>query len=366
MKKIAIFGVNAQYKVGGTEVCINQIYNLFKDDYDIEIISGTRKVYDKYKKYEYKKLKLIKLINIKYLNYFNYFVNYFVIYSFFKKNNFDLVIANCSNSIAAINATIDKKNKAIYFVHDEFSLNKRPEYYFPKGFKAKFLRSMRRLLDYPFFVFHCIKNSNALKSSNAVLANSSFTANLLSNQERIKPSIIYPFTETKGKVATSYLKSKYITMVGSGEVKGIKTFLALAELMPHEEFRVVGRGFKKKQIGNVLFHPFYDDVANMYSDTKLLLVPSIWQEAFGKVSVEASSYSIPVIVSKRGGLPETVCDEKLVVNDYLEPLAWKNKVEIVMSEAIEWGIKCQNHSLKFDQSNDAKKLKKLLADLFVS
>ncbi|WP_350587250.1 glycosyltransferase [Pseudoalteromonas sp. 3-MNA-CIBAN-0064] len=363
MKKIAIFGVNAQYKVGGTEVCINQIYNLFKDDYDIEIISGTRMSYDKFKKYKYKKLILIKLLNVKYLNYFSYFVNYFIIYKFFKVNDFDLVIANCSNSIAAINATVDKKNKAIYFVHDEFSLNKRPEYDLPKGLKAKFLRITRRSLDYPFFIFHCIKNSKALKSSDKVLSNSSFLANLISNQEGITPNIIYPFTQTKGREITNHLSSKYITMVGSGEVKGIKTFLAVAALMPQEEFRVVGRSLEKKQIGNVLFHPFYDDVTTMYADTKLLLVPSIWQEAFGKVSIEASSHSIPVIVSKRGGLPETVCDKELIVNDYLDPLAWKSRVEIVMGNAIEWGEKCQKHSLKFDQSNDAQELKKLLTDL---
>lgn len=363
MKKIAIFGVNAQYKVGGTEVCINQIYNHFKNEYDIEIISGSRCVYEKFEKYDYKKLTLIKLVNIKYFSYLNNFINYFIIYNFFKKNDYDIVFSNGSTSIAATNAIVSKKGKSIYFIHDEFSLNKRPEYGALKSLKKKYFRLGRKVIDYPFFIFHCFQNSKALKNSDAVIANSSYIASLLVKQEDINPFVIYPFTRTKDKKIKTQVYKKYITMVGSGEVKGIKTFLEIASLMPNEQFRVIGRGLEVKQIENVLFHPFFDDVSEMYANTKLLLVPSIWQEAFGKVSLEAASYKIPVLVSNRGGLPETVCDENLVVLDYLNPLAWQKKIELIMANPSSWGDLCQKHALKFDLEKDAKKLKALLVSL---
>lgn len=42
---------------------------------------------------------------------------------------------------------------------------------------------------------------------------------------------------------------------------------------------------------------------------RFLVVPSIWNEAFGIVAAEAMSWSVPVIASRIGGLPEVVEDE---------------------------------------------------------
>ncbi len=47
-----------------------------------------------------------------------------------------------------------------------------------------------------------------------------------------------------------------------------------------------------------------------------IVVPSIWQEPFGRVVIEAFSYGIPVIGSSMGGIPETIADD---VNGYLFP-----------------------------------------------
>jgi glycosyltransferase involved in cell wall biosynthesis len=38
------------------------------------------------------------------------------------------------------------------------------------------------------------------------------------------------------------------------------------------------------------------------------IVPSIWNEPFGLVAVEACAHSVPVIASARGGLPEIIQD----------------------------------------------------------
>jgi glycosyltransferase involved in cell wall biosynthesis len=44
----------------------------------------------------------------------------------------------------------------------------------------------------------------------------------------------------------------------------------------------------------------------VYGRTKILLVPSLWEEAYGRVATEAQLSGIPVITSNRGGLPEAV------------------------------------------------------------
>ncbi|GFO82047.1 MAG: glycosyl transferase [Methyloceanibacter sp.] len=43
-----------------------------------------------------------------------------------------------------------------------------------------------------------------------------------------------------------------------------------------------------------------------YPQVDVVVVPSIWEEPFGNVAVEALSYGIPVIVSRSGALPEIV------------------------------------------------------------
>jgi glycosyltransferase involved in cell wall biosynthesis len=45
---------------------------------------------------------------------------------------------------------------------------------------------------------------------------------------------------------------------------------------------------------------------DLYAVTRLLLVPSLWDEPAGRVAVEAMLNGIPPLVSNRGGLPETV------------------------------------------------------------
>ena len=48
--------------------------------------------------------------------------------------------------------------------------------------------------------------------------------------------------------------------------------------------------------------------ADFFAFTKILLVPSVFAEPFGRVAAEAMVNGIPPLVSNRGGLPETVAD----------------------------------------------------------
>ena len=58
-----------------------------------------------------------------------------------------------------------------------------------------------------------------------------------------------------------------------------------------------------------------EDVDEIFSHAKVLLVPSLWGEAFGMVAFEGMVRGIPVLASDVGGLPEA----KLNV-DYLLPV----------------------------------------------
>ena len=50
----------------------------------------------------------------------------------------------------------------------------------------------------------------------------------------------------------------------------------------------------------------HKDVLNIYKKSSIAVVCSRWEEPFGRTSLEASSNGCAVIISNRGGLPETI------------------------------------------------------------
>jgi glycosyltransferase involved in cell wall biosynthesis len=61
---------------------------------------------------------------------------------------------------------------------------------------------------------------------------------------------------------------------------------------------------------NIWMMPFTPDPKSfypkVYSMTRLLLMPSLWNESFGLVAAEAMLNGIPVLASNRGALPDTI------------------------------------------------------------
>jgi glycosyltransferase involved in cell wall biosynthesis len=114
----------------------------------------------------------------------------------------------------------------------------------------------------------------------------------------------------------------FVTMINPCAVKGISIFAALAARMRDTAFAaVVSWGATAEdrrtlqQLPNVKIMEPVDDIDEVFARTRILLVPSLWAEAFGCVAVEAMLRGIPVLASDVGGLPEA----KLGV-DYLLPV----------------------------------------------
>ncbi len=63
---------------------------------------------------------------------------------------------------------------------------------------------------------------------------------------------------------------------------------------------------KLSALSNVSFLASQKDMRKVYGKCKLLLAPSLWEEAYGRVVTEAQFSGIPVVASNRGGLPEAV------------------------------------------------------------
>ena len=94
----------------------------------------------------------------------------------------------------------------------------------------------------------------------------------------------------------------------------------------------------------------------LYNQTSISVVPSFWDEPFGRTAMEAASRGCATIISKKGGLIETVGD-----TEYLENLSSKNlykKIEnLIKNKTLRNRI--QNKSFKNVIHNLSKNTKKI-------
>ena len=117
-------------------------------------------------------------------------------------------------------------------------------------------------------------------------------------------------------------ENPYVSMVNPCAVKGISIFLALAERMPQVQFAAVpvwGTNAEDlaalRRYANITVLAAVENIDELLSQTRIMLVPSLWAEARSRMIPEAMLRGIPVLASNIGGIPEA----KLGV-DYLLPV----------------------------------------------
>jgi surfactin synthase thioesterase subunit/glycosyltransferase involved in cell wall biosynthesis len=105
--------------------------------------------------------------------------------------------------------------------------------------------------------------------------------------------------------------SPFVTLANPCAVKGISIFLELADRMPGALFAAVPTWgtnaadlARLRERGNVSILDPFDNIDDLFRQTRVLLVPSLWAEARSRIVVEAMACGIPVIASDIGGIPE--------------------------------------------------------------
>ena len=163
----------------------------------------------------------------------------------------------------------------------------------------------------------------SFSNCDTIIVNSKFIQAELKSRYSVNSTIVYP--ELSSIVLSSRRPSKHIVMVGDEKVKGFDTFRSIASLMPSESFLAFSKKIsdRKRVSGNLELHPWTDDVSFVFEQAKVILVPSIWLEAYGRVAREAYLLDIPVLVSNVGGLPEAVeYNSRNIITNYKDPVDW--------------------------------------------
>lgn len=147
------------------------------------------------------------------------------------------------------------------------------------------------------------------------VANSQFTADRYEQAFGIKPVVVHPIIyEDKYKTEST---RENVTFINPHKLKGLDIALAVAKALPEIPFSFIEtwpltdeeRKLLKislEQLPNVQFFLPVANMQNVYKKCRILIVPSRWEEAYGRVASEAQFSGIPVVASNRGGLPEAV------------------------------------------------------------
>ncbi len=276
------------------------------------------------------KYKNISLLDIPLTSQTRNYVNKFI--KLEKERNSSIIeIHNRPSYVKIILSQNDKKIISLYFHNDPLSMD---------GSKS--------INDRKFLLKQCYKiifNSNwSKKRFLQGLENKFVNSNKL--------AVFYQSAE-KGSIKLIQNKKKWITFVGKlNRAKGYdifsKAIIRTLNKNPKWKAKIIGDEKREKiklshKNADVLGFKKHEEVIKIFKKTSIAVACSRWEEPFGRTSLEASANGCAVIITNRGGLPETVTNAKILRNLSVKDLE-KSLNELIEKEDLR--KKLQHLSIK--------------------
>ncbi|MFL2889275.1 MAG: glycosyltransferase [Pelagibacteraceae bacterium] len=267
-----------------------------------------------------------------------------------KLNSSDIIeIHNRPNYLKFLINALNKKTYCIYFHNDPLTMT---------GSKS--------IEDRKFLLKNCYKiifNSNWSKKRFLEGMQNKFI-----NSDKLivvfQSSIKNKFNKNKKKWITFVGKlnrSKGYDIFGSAIIKILNKYRDWQALVIGDEQRDK-INFNHKNLKKLGFIN-HNKVLNIYKKTSIAVVCSRWEEPFGRTSLEASSNGCAVIISDRGGLPETITNG--IILKKLDVSSLQKQIEnLIVNKSLRYKLqKLSNNnfylthkfvSKKIDEFRDAK------------
>ena len=122
---------------------------------------------------------------------------------------------------------------------------------------------------------------------------------------------------------------------------------------PREKFN-----FKHSRL-KILDWVTHNEILNYYKKSSISIVPSRWQEPFGRTAMESAAYGCATITSKKGGLPETF-ENSLFINKINETHLFKIIEKLILNKAYRKKIQLKNlNNVKHKLIDHVKKIDSL-------
>ena len=165
-----------------------------------------------------------------------------------------------------------------------------------------------------------------------------------------KTEVVYPSIHKEKKI---YIKKKKITFVGKlNESKGYDIYKdavtkILDEFQDWKAYSIGDESRTRPIINHKNHHELgflkHKKVLNFLNKSEIAVVPSRWEEPFGRTALESSSRGCATIISNRGGLPETT-DHCLILKKLSPNELYLNLKKLIIN--IKFRKQIQNSGFK--------------------
>ena len=259
-------------------------------------------------------------------NYVNKFIN------FQKKFNFSIIeVHNRPIYVKYLYSKIPNNVYSLYFHNDPLSME-----------GSKTINERKNLLK---ICYKIIFNSNWSKKR--------FLEGLENKFVNSNKLVVFFQSAQKSNLNVIKIKKNWITFVGKlNNAKGYDIFAKSIRLIlnefPHWKAKIIGDE-KREKINvdhkNVDLLGFlnHEKVLKIFKQTSIAVACSRWEEPFGRTSLEASANGCAVIITNKGGLPETVTNarilNKLSVKDLYKEISYLIKKKEIRKKLQTLSIK---------------------------
>ena len=337
MKKIIAFSKYIFYSVGGAEKSMFEVLKRKSaEQYEINLVGVENLKSFNCAQYEipgligWSKTTIALKSQFKKFAYLEYCLNKGNITNYFRNINVDVEVYTYGFYAPA--AVLGFGGKSTVYLRNETDLGINSNYY--SGVKRIF-KLIHIFLEYPFYLIY-LRDLRVCYSKSKLVFNSQWMASECKKRFGNDGVIEYPIIDEellkKNYLLNKNIQEKGIVFIGDSEIKGLSIVKKISRILNNQRFYVFSRNVKEKFMEqNITYMPWSTDNSIPFQYAKLIIVPSLWNEAFGRVSVEAQSLNIPVLVSNRGGLPETVkFNKKYIVEDFFDAKQWVKKINEVL------------------------------------
>ena len=224
------------------------------------------------------------------------------------------------------------------------------------------------LVDCTNFTINIIYSLKNYKNINFVY-NSEFLKNKLNHliEGGRNTIVLHPIIIKKNYLVKKE-NNNFVTYINPIKEKGVYIFREIVSSMPQVDFLLVQGwpivNFNQiknnfQQFKNVSFMEKQTDMKKIYSRTKILLVPSTCEEAFGRIVVEAGLNGIPTIASKVGNLKQTIGKGGILIKEYYKIKIWTKSIKFLLENEKKYSYYSKMavvNSLKFTDLSECKKI----------
>lgn len=187
---------------------------------------------------------------------------------------------------------------------------------------AVYIRDIRHVHD---------MSPESFPASIPLIANSDFTARAVAEKTGRPVFTIIPYVEKR--CYSTIARGPFVTFINPVTEKGVDLAISIATACPELPFLFVESwplsksawhelDRRIKRVPNIEIRRRVLDMCTIYRQTRILLVPSQWEESWGRVVTEGHFSAIPVLASDIGGLAESVGRGGLLIAPSDPPQKW--------------------------------------------